>query len=250
MSKIALITGASRGLGRATALALAAKGVAIIATYLNNKAEAEATQAAITAHGGKAVMLPLDTGTVAGFAAFAETLRSVLKTMERERFDFLVNNAGVGLHKPFAETTEADFDRLMNVHFKGVFFLTQVLLPLLEDGGRIVNISSGLARFTLPGTSAYASMKGGIEVLTRYLAKELGPRGIRVNTVAPGAIETDFGGGAVRDNKQINDFVASVTALGRAGKPDDVGGAIAALLDDGSGWINGQRVEVSGGMFV
>jgi NAD(P)-dependent dehydrogenase (short-subunit alcohol dehydrogenase family) len=146
--------------------------------------------------------------------------------------------------------TEADFDRLMNIHFKGVFFLTQKLLPVIADGGRIVNLSSGLARFSLPGYAAYASMKGAIEVLTRYLAKELGPRGIAVNVVAPGAIETDFGGGAVRDNKQLNDFVASVTALGRVGMPDDIGGAIANLLSEDNRWINAQRIEVSGGMFV
>lgn len=250
MTPIALITGASRGLGRAGALALAARGVAIIGTYHSNKAEADKTAADVAAAGSRAVMLPLDTGVVAEFAPFAEAVRAALQTFDRERFDFLVNNAGVGLHKPFAETTEADFDRLMNIHFKGVYFLTQTLLPLIEDGGRILNISSGLARFALPGASAYAAMKGGVEVLTRYLAKELGPRRIAVNTLAPGAIETDFNGGTVRDNKQVNAFVASVTALGRAGKPDDIGGAIAALLDPGSGWITGQRVEASGGMFV
>lgn len=248
--KIALITGASRGLGRAAALALAAQGVAIIGTYNSNKAAADETVAAITAKGGKAVMLPLDTGVTAGFAAFADRLRVELKALGRDRIDYLVNNAGVGLHKPFAETTEAEFDRLMNIHFKGVFFLTQTLLPLIADGGRILNISSGLARFALPGASAYAAMKGAVEVLTRYLAKELGPRQIRVNTLAPGAIATDFNGGTVRDNQQVNDFVASVTALGRVGLPDDIGGAIAALLTDGAGWINGQRIEASGGMFV
>jgi NAD(P)-dependent dehydrogenase (short-subunit alcohol dehydrogenase family) len=250
MPKIALITGASRGLGRAAALALAAKGVAVIGTYHSNKTEADKTLAAIEAAGSKAAMLPLDTGAVADFPAFADTLQSELNTFGRERFDYLVNNAGVGLHKPFAETTEAEFDRLMNIHFKGVYFLTQAMLPLIENGGRILNVSSGLARFALPGASAYAAMKGGVEVLTRYLAKELGPRGIAVNTLAPGAIATDFNGGTVRDNKQVNDFVASVTALGRAGLPDDIGGAIAALLDDRTGWINGQRIEASGGMFV
>ncbi|GAA0568575.1 SDR family NAD(P)-dependent oxidoreductase [Rhizomicrobium electricum] len=250
MSKIALITGASRGLGRATALALAARGASIIGTYASNKAAAYETAAAVAAKGGKAVMLALDTGAIAGHPAFAEAVRKSLEQFGRERFDFLVNNAGMGVHSAFAETTEADFDRLMNVHFKGVFFLTQKLLPLIADGGRILNVSSGLARFSLPGYSAYGAMKGAVEVLTRYLAKELGPRGIRVNTIAPGAIETDFGGGAVRDNKQLNDFVASITALGRAGQPDEIGGAIAALLEDGSGWINGQRVEVSGGMYV
>lgn len=250
MPKIALITGASRGIGRAAALSLAAKGVSVIGTYHSNKVEADRMAAEITTKGGGTAMLQLDTGVVADFGAFAESVHATLKSFGRERFDYLVNNAGVGLHKPFAETTEADFDRLMNIHFKGVYFLTQAMLPLIEDGGRILNISSGLARFSMPGASAYAAMKGGVEVLTRYLAKELGPRGIVVNTLAPGAIETDFNGGTVRDNKHVNDLVASATALGRAGKPDDIGGAIAALLDDATGWINGQRIEASGGMLV
>ncbi|HXB53022.1 MAG TPA: SDR family oxidoreductase, partial [Rhizomicrobium sp.] len=182
---------------------------------------------------------------------FAADLKKTLKEIwDRESFDYLVNNAGVGLHKPFAQTTEAEFDMLMNIHFKGVYFLTQTLLPLIADGGRIVNLSSGLARFSLPGASAYAAMKGAIEVLTRYLAKELGARGIAVNTVAPGAIATDFNGGTVRDNKQVNDFVSSATALGRAGEPDDIGPAIASLLSDDNRWVNAQRIEISGGMFV
>ncbi len=250
MSKIAIITGASRGLGRASALALARQGVAVIGTYLSNKTEADATAAAIAAAGSKAVMLPLDTSETASFAAFVEAVRTVLKeNFGRESFDYLLNNAGIGHYAPFAEVREEDFDRLVNIHFKGVFFLTQKLLPLIADGGRILNVSSGLARFSLPGSSAYASMKGAVEVLTRYLAKELGPRRIAVNTIAPGAIETDFGGGRVRDNKDINAFVANVTAMGRAGLPDDVGGAVAAILSD-AGWITGQRIEVSGGMFV
>ncbi len=251
MSKIAIITGASRGLGRNAAIALARKGAAIIGTYLGNEKQAREPANEVAALGRKAVMLQLDAGNVSSFATFAERVRAELQQgWSRERFDYLVNNAGIGHHAPFAETTEADFDRLMNVHFKGVFFLTQKLLPLIADGGRIVNISSGLARFSLPGASAYAAMKGAVEVLTRYLAKELGPRGIAVNTIAPGAIETDFGGGRVRDNKQLNEFVAGVTALGRAGVPDDIGGAIAALLSDDSRWINAQRIEVSGGMYV
>jgi NAD(P)-dependent dehydrogenase (short-subunit alcohol dehydrogenase family) len=249
--KIALITGASRGLGRNTAVSLARKGVDVIGTYHSNKAEADETVAAIKALGRKAVMVQLDTGNVASFSAFAQAVRTALKSIwSRDSFDYLVNNAGIGIHSPFAETSEADFDRLMNIHFKGVFFLTQTLLPLIANGGRIVNLSSGLARFCMPGFAAYAAMKGAIEVLTRYLAKELGPRGIAVNTVAPGAIATDFGGGSVRDNKQLNDFVASVTALGRVGLPDDIGPAIANLLTDENGWINAQRIEVSGGMFV
>jgi len=249
--KIAIVTGASRGLGRNTAIALARNGVDVIGTFHSNKAEADDTAAAIEALGRKAVMFQLDTGNVASFPAFASEVRAALQsTWSRDSFDFLVNNAGIGIHASFAETTEADFDRLMNIHFKGVFFLTQTLLPLIADGGRIVNLSSGLARFSLPGFAAYAAMKGAIEVLTRYLAKELGSRGITVNTVAPGAIETDFGGGAVRDNKQVNDFVASVTALGRVGVPDDIGPAIANLLTEDNRWINAQRIEVSGGMFA
>src|ERR1700761_9436838 len=196
-------------------------------------------------------MLQLDTGSTGGLPAFAVEVREALASLwERTTFDYLVNNAGIGIHAPFAETTEADFDRLMNIHLKGVFFLTQALLPLIVDGGRIVNFSSGLARFSLPGYAAYAAMKGGVEVLTRYLAKELGGRGIAVNTVAPGAIETDFGGGSVRDNKQLNAFVAGVTALGRAGQPDDIGPAVASLLSEDNRWINAQRIEISGGMFT
>ena len=250
-AKIALVTGASRGLGRNTAIALARKGVDVIGTYHSNKAEADATRAAIEALGRKAAMLQLDTGDVACFPAFAAELKQALAAKwGRTNFDHLVNNAGIGVHAPFAETSEADFDRLMNIHLKGVFFLTQALLPLIADGGRIVNLSSGLTRFALPGYAAYAAMKGAIEVLTRYLAKELGPRGIAVNTIAPGAIETDFGGGAVRDNKQVNAFIAGVTALGRPGLPDDIGPAVAALLTEDNRWINAQRIEVSGGMFV
>ncbi|HTB66383.1 MAG TPA: SDR family oxidoreductase [Steroidobacteraceae bacterium] len=249
--KIALVTGASRGLGRNTAVALARKGIDVIGTYHSNKAEADAAVAQIAALGRKALMFQLDSGKVSAFPAFVADVKQALNAQwTRASFDYLVNNAGIGIHAPFATTTEADFDRLMNVHFKGVFFLTQALLPLIADGGRIVNISSGLTRFSLPGYAAYAAMKGGIEVLTRYLAKELGGRGIGVNTVAPGAIETDFGGGAVRDNKQVNDFVASVTAMGRPGLPDDIGPAIASLLADDNRWITAQRIEISGGMFV
>lgn len=249
--KIALITGGSRGLGRNTALHLAAKAVDVIVTYRSGQAEAAAVVAEIVAGGGRAVALPLDVGDSASFAGFAEQLRGVLREhWQRENFDYLVNNAGIGIHASFAETSEAQFDELMKIHLKGPFFLTQTLLPLLADGGRIVNLSSGLARFTLPGYAAYAAMKGAVEVLSRYQAKELGGRGIAVNTVAPGAIETDFGGGAVRDNAQLNAFVGSQTALGRAGVPDDIGGVIAALLAEDNRWINGQRIEASGGMFL
>ena len=248
---IALVTGASRGLGRNTALKLAARGVDLILTYRSRADEARAVVAEIERLGARAVALPLDVGDSRAFPAFAQAVREHLRaTWQRERFDYLVNNAGIGIHAPFAETTEAQFDELMNIHLKGTFFLTQALLPLIADGGRIVNISTGLARFALPGYAAYAAMKGGVEVLTRYLAKELGPRGIAVNVVAPGAIETDFGGGAVRDNAGLNRFIAAQTALGRVGQPDDIGDAIATLLLPQNRWINAQRIEVSGGMFL
>ena len=248
---IALITGGSRGLGRDMALKLAAQGTDVILTYRSRREEADAVVAAIEAAGRRAVALQLDVGDSKGFDAFVVQVAEALRThWQRERFDYLVNNAGVGVHAPFAEIDEAQFDLLMNVHLKGPFFLTQKLLPLIADGGRILNISSGLARFALPGYSAYAAMKGAIEVLTRYQAKELGARGIAVNVLAPGAIETDFGGGAVRDNAQLNSFVAANTALGRAGLPDDIGAAAAALLGPGGRWINGQRIEASGGMFL
>ncbi len=248
---IALITGGSRGLGRNVALHLARQGVGIVLTYQSNAKAAEETVLEIAAEGGAAIALPLDTGKVASFAAFAEKLQQALQEKwGRKTFDYLVNNAGHGVHKPFAETTEEDFDGLVNVHLKGVFFLTQTLLPLIADGGKILNVSSGLARFALPGYSAYATMKGGIEVLTRYLARELGPRGIAVNAIAPGAIETDFGGGVVRDRPEVNKMVANATAMGRVGRPDDIGGAVAAILSGGTGWITGQRIEVSGGQNI
>ena len=247
--RIALITGGSRGLGRNTAIHLAKAGVDSVITYQSNQTEAQETVRLVAEAGGKAVALPLDVSKPSTFADFAGSLQKTLKeTWGRERFDFLVNNAGTGIHKAFAETTEADLDTMFAQHVKGPFLLTQKLLGLLEDGGRIVNLSSGLARFANPGYSAYASMKGAVEVLTRYQAKELGARGIAVNTVAPGAIETDFGGGVVRDNAAVNQHIAAATALGRVGVPDDIGGAIANLLADGSRWINAQRIEVSGGV--
>lgn len=248
---IALITGGSRGLGRNTALHLARQGSDVILTYRSNRAEADAVVAQIARLGRRAAALQLDVADSKSFGAFAEQVRGVLaQHWQRDRFDYLVNNAGIGIHASLMETTEAQFDELVNIHLKGVFFLTQKLLPLIVDGGRIVNLSSGLARFALPGYAAYGAMKGAIEVLTRYMAKELGPRGIAVNVVAPGAIETDFGGGAVRDNAQLNAWIASQTALGRVGKPDDIGGVIASLLSPASGWINAQRIEASGGMFL
>ena len=246
---IALVTGGSRGLGRNMAEQIAAQGSDVILTYRSQRGEAEQVVRGIEAGGRRAAALPLEAGDVETFDAFAAQVRDVLaKRFERDRFDFLVNNAGMGIHAPIATMTEAQFDDLMNVHLKGVFFLTQKLLPLLADGGRIVNVSSGLARFAMPGYAAYAAMKGGVEVLSRYLAKELGPRGIAVNVVAPGAIETDFGGGFVRDNAQVNQMIAAQTALGRVGRPDDVGGVVASLLAPANRWINGQRIEVSGGI--
>jgi NAD(P)-dependent dehydrogenase (short-subunit alcohol dehydrogenase family) len=250
-SRIALVTGASRGLGKNTALKLAAQGVDVIATYNANEAEAHTVVHEIETLGRHAVALHLDAADTKTFGAFADRVKNELTNRwQRESFDYLVNNAGIGVYASFADTTEAEFDLLANVHLKGTFFLTQKLLPLISDGGRIVNTSSGLARFSLPGYAAYAAMKGGIEVLTRYMAKELGPRGITVNAIAPGAIETDFGGGAVRDNPQLNAQIAGITALGRVGLPDDVGGAVAALLSEGNGWITGQRIEVSGGTLL
>lgn len=248
---IAIVTGGSRGLGKSTALHLARQGTDVILTYRSQAAEAQAVVAEIEALGRRAVALPLDVAVSASFAAFADQVKTALATTwQRDNFNYLVNNAGVGIYASLMDTTEAQFDELMNIHFKGVFFLTQKLLPLLADGGRIVNLSTGLTRFALPNYGAYASMKGAVEVLTRYMAKELGPRGIAVNTVAPGAIATDFGGGHLRDNAQLNAFVAGQTALGRAGLPDDIGGVIAALLSPANGWVNAQRIEASGGMFL
>ena len=249
--RIALITGGSRGLGKSAAVHLARDGVGIILTYVGNQQAAESTVAELQALGAVAVALRLDLADSASFPAFAQAVREALKThWQAEHFHYLVNNGGIGMHATIEETSEAVFDELFKVHLKGPFFLTQALLPLLAQGGRIINISSGLARFSLPGYAAYASMKGGIEVMTRYMAKEFGARGIVVNTVAPGAIETDFGGGRVRDNAELNSFVANQTALGRAGLPDDIGAAVASLLRPDNGWINAQRVEVSGGMFI
>lgn len=249
--KIALITGASRGLGKNAALALAKAGVDVVLTYHSKADEAAAVVAEVQWLGRKAVAIQLDTSNVSSFADFSAQLSTHLQQIwQRDQFDFLVNNAGFGIYAALAETTEQQFDALMNVHLKGVFFLTQQLLPQIADGGRILNYSSGLTRFALPGYGAYAAMKGAVEVLSRYLALESGARGIRVNTLAPGAIETDFGGGAVRDNADINHYIASQTALGRVGLPDDIGGVVQMLLSEQSGWINGQRIEVSGGIHL
>jgi NAD(P)-dependent dehydrogenase (short-subunit alcohol dehydrogenase family) len=245
-----LITGGSRGLGRSAALALADAGGDVILTYHERADAADEVVALIQAKGRRAAALRLDVARSESFAEFAQQVRQTLHVWGRERLDALVNNAGTALHASIAETTPAQFDHLVAVHLKAPYFLTQALLPVLADGGRILNLSSGLTRFSLPGSSAYAMMKGGIEVFTRYLARELGERGIVANTLAPGAIETDFSGGMVRDNPQVNAMVAAHTALGRAGKPEDIGPLVAALLSDSTGWVNAQRVEASGGMLI
>lgn len=249
-NKIALVTGSSRGLGRNIALTLARSGADVIVTYRTGKDEAESVVAEIQALGRKATALPIDTAKTATFDAFASTLKEQLAAhWQRDTFDFLVNNAGIDRASPFPQTTEKDFDDLMNVHLKGVFFLTQKLLPLIADGGRIVNTSTGLARFSIPGYAAYAAMKGAVEVLTRYLAKELGPRRISANVVAPGIIETDFTQAAL-SHPGAREFMASTIALGRVGVPDDIGGVVSFLCSEEGRWVNAQRVEASGGMFL
>ena len=250
-SKIALVTGGSRGLGKDMAQNLAKKGLDVILTYHTQQAEAEGVVAEITALGQRAVALQLDASQVGTFGAFFEQVQAALRdTFDAERFDFLINNAGTGIYAPYANTTEAQFDELLNIHLKGPFFLTQQALPLLNDGGGIINISSGLTRIIYPGSSTYASMKAAMETLTKYQAKELASRRIRANIVAPGAIETDFGGGRTRDNKDVNAHIASLTALGRVGLPTDIGPVVAFLCTPEAGWINAQRLEVSGGQAI
>ena len=248
--KVAIVTGGSRGLGANTVLALAKRGVDSIFTYNSGRKEAEKIAATVAGAGARAVPLQIDTGDAGSFDAFVEKVRAGLADWGVERFDYLVNSAGMSDHTPFADVTEELLDRVYSINFKGVFFLTQKLLPLINDGGRIVNISSGLTRFWTPNTIPYASLKGAIEVFTHYLAKEVGGRGITVNAVAPGAIATDFSGGAVRDNPEVNKQVAGMTALGRVGEPDDIGPMIASLLSDGNRWVTAQRIEVSGGMVL
>jgi NAD(P)-dependent dehydrogenase (short-subunit alcohol dehydrogenase family) len=249
--RIALITGGNRGIGRSTALHLARDGVDSIITYHGNAAEAEEVVAAIRGFGRSAAALQLDVGDTGSFSGFAAALGDTLQeTWGRESFDFLVNNAGISANGAFAEVTEEDFDALVDIHFKGVFFLTQRLLGLIADGGSIVNVSSGLARITFPERVAYGSVKGAVEVLTRYLAQELGPRGINVNVVAPGAVATDFNDGLLRDNPEVQERIASATALGRHAVADDIGPVIASLLGDGNRWVTGQRIEASGGQHL
>lgn len=248
-NKIALVTGGSRGLGRDMALRLAEKGLDVVITYNNRNEDAQRVVAQIEASGRKAAALQLNTGAIPSFGEFADRLKKTLKEhFGADRFDFLVNNAGQGGYSPISEATEAFFDDLLNVHFKGVYFLTQKLIPLMNDGGGIVNVSSGLTRLSVPGSSAYASMKGAVEIFTRYLAKELGSRGIRANVIAPGAVMTDFGDGHLRSDENLQKMVSSITALGRPGVAEDIGGVVAFLCTEDARWVNAQRIEVSGGM--
>jgi NAD(P)-dependent dehydrogenase (short-subunit alcohol dehydrogenase family) len=250
-SKIALVTGGSRGLGKDMALQLAKKGLDVIITYHSKKDEAQAVVAEIEKTGQKAVALQLDVANHGAIEGFINEIKSALSTtFQAENFDYLINNAGVGNYAPFVATTEEQFDSMVNIHLKAPFFITQKLLPFMNDGGGIVNISSGLTRFSMTGYAAYATMKGAIETLSKYQAFELGSRKIRVNIVAPGAIETDFGGGVVRDNQDVNNMIASQTALGRVGLPDDIGSVVAFLCTDDAKWINAQRIEVSGGIHI
>ncbi|MGH1517528.1 SDR family NAD(P)-dependent oxidoreductase [Chryseobacterium sp. JK1] len=250
-TKIALVTGGSRGLGKNSALKIAKKGLDVIITYRSNQQEAEAVVEEIKALGQKAVAYQLDTKDLKSFDAFVkEVTHHLQENTGSTNIDYLINNAGTALYSPITEVTEEQLDDVVDIHFKGVFFLTQKFLPFINDGGGIVNISSGLARFATPGSSIYGSIKAGVEMLTKYMAKELGARKIKANVVAPGAIETDFGGGRVRDNEEINAMVAGSTALGRVGLPDDIGGVVAFLCTEDARWINGQRIEASGGMFL
>ena len=248
-SKIAIVTGGSRGIGRNIVESLARRGVDTIFTYHTHAADAETVIA--EAEAAKAVALQLDTGDVASFDAFVGSVKDALAKLGATRFDFLVNNAGNNhRNMPFEKATVQELDSIYNVHFKGVFFLTQKLLPLINDGGRIINISTARTRIASPGGAVYASMKGALDVLSKHMALELGPRRIAVNVVAPGPVATDFSGGIVRDNPEVNKRIAENTALGRAGVPDDLGPMIASLLSDDNRWVNAQRIEVSGGIVI
>jgi NAD(P)-dependent dehydrogenase (short-subunit alcohol dehydrogenase family) len=250
-SKVAIVTGGSRGLGRSTVLNLAARGIDSILTYHTHREEADEVAALATQAGGKALPLQLDMGDAPAFEAFVDRVRQSLRELGVERFDYLVNNGGNNhRNMPFEKVTEDELDDLYRVHFKGVFLLSQKLLPLINDGGRIVNVSTGRTRIITAGGAAYSSMKGAVEILTTYMAKELGPRRIAVNVVAPGAIATDFSGGIVRDNPEVNKHIADLTALGRVGVPEDIGPMIASLLSEDNRWVNAQRIEVSGGLAI
>ncbi|MBE4948501.1 SDR family NAD(P)-dependent oxidoreductase [Chryseobacterium culicis] len=250
-TKIALVTGGSRGLGKNAALKIAQKGLDVVITYKSNKEEADKVVEEIQSMGRKAAAYQLDTKETKSFETFVKTLGDYLEGKTGSRnIDYLVNNAGTALYAPIPDVTEEQLDDMVDIHFKGVFFLTQKLLPFINDGGGIINVSSGLARFAVPGSSVYGSMKAAVDMLTKYQAKELGARKIKSNVVAPGAIETDFGGGRTRDDAQVNSMISANTALGRAGLPDDIGGVVAFLCTEDARWINGQRIEVSGGMFL
>ncbi len=251
MKKIAIVTGGSRGLGKDMALSLAKKNLDVIVTYNTNEAMAQETVAAIKELGGNATALLLNMSDFNSLDVFVEAVKGTLKNnFNTTHFDYLINNAGMGKTVPFAEVTETIFDEFMNVHYKGVYFLTQKLLPILNEGGGIVNISSGTTRFANPGYSVYASMKGAIEILTKYFAKELGAKGIRANVVAPGPIETDFNSAMIRNNPQFKTMLSSLSPLGRVGNADDIGSVVAFLCTEDAKWINGQRIEVSGGINV
>ncbi len=250
-NKIALVTGGSRGLGKNMSIALAKKGIDVVITYNTNKEAADNTVSEIQSLGQNAFALRLDTSKIKLFDGFIKEATEYLKEKTgSSNFDFLINNAGTALYMPLTDVTEEQMDAIYNIHYKGMFFLTQKALPFINDGGGIVNISSGLTRLTMAGSSVYGSIKTAVETLTKYMAKELGSRKIRVNVVAPGAIETDFGGGRVRDNKEINDQIAGLTALGRVGLPEDIGGVVAFLCTEDARWINAQRIEVSGGQAI
>lgn len=249
MKKIALVTGGSRGLGKDMALALAGRGIDVVLTYNSQQKEAENVAQEIGKIGAKAAVMQLQVGDIKSLARFTDDLRDLLrKSWNTERFDFLINNAGIGATIPMASVTEEMFDEFMNIHYKGVYFLTQQSLPMMNDGGGVVFISSGTTRFANPGYSVYASLKGAVEVLSRYVAKEFGARGIRSNVVAPGPIETDFNNAAIRTNPQLKSFLSSATALGRVGTADDVGSVVAFLCTNDARWVNGQRIEVAGGI--
>ena len=246
--KIVIVTGSSRGLGASTALKCAERGMGVVVTYNNNRAKADEVVAQITARGGKAMALKLDVGDVSSFPQFRDAVTALLQAVwGRQTFDYLVNNAGYGLYNPISAVTEEQFDGLFNVHLKGPFFLTQILLPLMEDGGHIINMTSATSRVATAGVAPYAAFKGGLEVLTRYMAKEFGGRGIRANSIAPGAIRTELGGGL---NDAFEAMLAGQTALGRVGEPEEIGGDIAGLLSEDSRWINAQNIEVSGGYII
>lgn len=249
VKKIALVTGGSRGLGKDMALSLANKGYNVIITYAGNKTEADNTLKLIEEAGGLGAALQMDLKDLSSLDKFISNLSSFIKEkFNSDKLDFLVNNAGMGGTIPFEKATEKEFDDFLNVHFKGVYFLTQKCLPLINDGGRIINISTGTTRFVNPGYSIYASMKGAVETFTKYLAKELGAKGITANVVAPGPIETDFNNGAIRNNPQIKNHLSSLSPLGRVGVAEDIGGVVGFLCSDDARWINGQRIEVSGGI--